>query len=93
MTSNQMMPPLKQLDPIKVCIRLRPLLQPYEDEEVWGVDYKENKIITLPNAANMDPLQAMMSGSGPGQSPNLNALLREKELRRRYQDALQQQAY
>ena len=32
---------------IKVCIRVRPLLAPFEDEEVWGVDYKENRIHSM----------------------------------------------
>jgi hypothetical protein len=43
---------------IKVCIRVRPILAPYEDEEIWGVDSKEQKISSLnsnlPNA--MDPV-------------------------------------
>jgi DNA repair photolyase len=43
---------------IKVCIRIRPLLPPYEDEEAWGVENKENKIYSLNNnLANMDPIQ------------------------------------
>ena len=46
---------------IKVCIRVRPLLAPYEDEEVWGVDLKENKINSLNSAAGADPMAMMMN--------------------------------
>jgi hypothetical protein len=28
----------KAKEPIKVVVRLRPLLMPYEDEEIWAVD-------------------------------------------------------
>ena len=75
---------------IKVCIRLRPLLAPYEDEEVWGVDYKENKIQSMnTNLANtLDPMAALAMNQG-GNQVNINAFIREKELRRRYQDAMQ----
>lgn len=31
-------------DAIRVCIRMRPLLKPYEDEEVWAVDNRTNMI-------------------------------------------------
>jgi DNA repair photolyase len=53
-------PPVNKLnaEQIKVCIRIRPLLPPYEDEEAWGVENKENKIYSLNNnLANMDPIQ------------------------------------
>jgi hypothetical protein len=45
---------------IKVCIRLRPLLAPYEDEEVWGVDIRENKITSM-NQGTGDPVAIMMN--------------------------------
>lgn len=43
---------------IKVCIRLRPLLAPYEDEVAWGVDGKDNRIYSLNNALTngLDPM-------------------------------------
>lgn len=82
---------------------MRPLLAPYEDEEVWGVDYKENKIHSLnTNLANtMDPMTIAMNqinGQLAGQGAaaaqvNINAFIREKELRRRYQDAMQTQSF
>ena len=84
---------------IKVCIRVRPLLAPYEDEEVWGVDYKENKIHSLnTNLANtLDPMQVVINqfNGGPAapNQVNINAFIREKELRRRYQDAMQTQSF
>lgn len=46
---------------IKVCIRVRPLLAPYEDEEVWAVDLKENKINSLNSAVGTDPMTIMMN--------------------------------
>jgi hypothetical protein len=45
---------------IRVCIRVRPLLAPYEDEEVWGVDLKENKVNSL-STAGTDPMTMMMN--------------------------------
>jgi hypothetical protein len=42
---------------------MRPILAPYEDEEIWGVDSKEQKISSLnsnlPNA--MDPVNFAMN--------------------------------
>jgi hypothetical protein len=77
--------PKLNAEQIKVCIRMRPLLPPYEDEDVWGVDYKENKIYSLnTNLANtLDPMQIAMGQMSNGQM-NINAFIREKELRRRY---------
>jgi|LauGreDrversion4_2_1035121.scaffolds.fasta_scaffold2432493_1 hypothetical protein len=48
---------------IKVCIRVRPLLAPYEDEEVWGVDLKENKINSLNSNLQgaLDPMAIVMN--------------------------------
>ncbi len=41
---------------------MRPLLAPYEDEDVWGVDSKDNRIFSLnTNLANtLDPMQIAM---------------------------------
>ena len=41
---------------------MRPLLPPYEDEEVWGVDYKENKVFSLNQtlASTLDPMSIAM---------------------------------
>ncbi|CDW87540.1 kinesin motor domain containing protein [Stylonychia lemnae] len=73
---------------------MRPLLAPYEDQDVWGVDYKDNKIYSLNQnlASTLDPVQIAM-GVGNGQQINMNAFIREKELRRRYQDAMQTQNF
>ncbi len=48
---------------IKVCIRVRPLLAPYEDEEVWGVDLKENRINSLNSNLQgaLDPMAIVMN--------------------------------
>jgi hypothetical protein len=37
---------------------MRPLLAPFEDEEVWGVDYKDNKVFSNNNtlANTLDPM-------------------------------------
>jgi hypothetical protein len=50
---------------VKVCIRMRPLLPPYEDEDVWGIDYKENKVFSTNNnnlANAMDPMTLALGG-------------------------------
>lgn len=90
---------------IKVCIRLRPLLAPYEDEEVWGVDYRENRVTSM-NAntpgGSTDPMAIVMNqiqqqiqahGGSSNSALNINAFIKEKELRRRYQDAVQTQSF
>jgi hypothetical protein len=51
---------MKKGEKIKVCIRVRPLLSPYEDEEVWGVDEKENKIQSM-NVGGNDPMAMVMN--------------------------------
>jgi hypothetical protein len=47
---------------------MRPILPPYEDEEVWGVDYKENKVFSLnSNLANtLDPMAIAMGQINSG---------------------------
>jgi centromeric protein E len=90
---------------IKVCIRLRPLLAPYEDEEVWGVDYRENRVTSMnantpggstdPMAIVMNQIQQQIQAQGGSSNSalNINAFIKEKELRRRYQDAAQTQSF
>ena len=68
---------------------MRPLLAPYEDEEVWGVDLKENRINSLNSNLQgaMDPMAIVMNQIQAAQTShqvNINAFIREKELRRRY---------
>jgi hypothetical protein len=74
---------------------MRPILPPYEDEDVWGVDYKDNKIFSLNNnlGSTLDPMAIAMGQMGNGQQMNINTFIREKEIRRRYQDAMQTQAF
>jgi hypothetical protein len=71
---------------IKVCIRVRPLLAPFEDEEVWGVDYKENRIHSMNTnlAGSGSGIDPFSQASPHSQQVNINAFIREKELRRRY---------
>ena len=40
------LPPSCSQENIKVCIRMRPLLPPYEDEVVWEVNQKGQSIFT-----------------------------------------------
>ena len=42
---------------------MRPLLPPYEDEDVWGVDTKDNKIFSMnSNLVNsIDPMSFAMN--------------------------------
>lgn len=77
-----------------MCIRVRPLLTPFEDEVVWGVDLTENKIqsLNMNLASSIDPMAMVMNQintSNEKANVNINAFIREKELRRRYQDAMQ----
>ena len=85
-----------------MCIRVRPLLTPFEDEEVWGVDLNENKIqsLNMNLASSIDPMAMVMNqinsatANATSHMPvNINAFIREKELRRRYQDAMQTQSF
>lgn len=65
----------KRKENIKVCIRMRPLLRPYEDEEIWSID--KNTIFSRPiPLAPMDLSQASFSS------------LKERDVRRRYADSL-----
>lgn len=66
---------------VKVCIRLRPLLGPYEDEVAWGVDGKDNRIYSLNNNLTnaFDPMNFAI-GQG-GANANINVMIKEKELR------------
>lgn len=62
---------------------MRPLLSPYEDENVWGVDTNDNKIVSLNHnlVGQMDPMSFALNQI---QNGNFNTIIREKELRRRY---------
>jgi len=71
---------------IKVCVRLRPLLKPYEDEEVWAVDQSSSSICTIANPySNLNLLDDVSNVS-------LNSL-KERDIRRRYADTLGPQSF
>ncbi len=74
-------PKISKAEQIRVCIRMRPVLPPYEDEEAWGIDENEKKIYNLQNNNNMDFNNILMNNQT---NANLNVMLREKEIRRRY---------
>jgi hypothetical protein len=64
---------------INVCIRMRPILPNYEDDEVWSMNYKENMVHSLNNNIVQgfgDPMNFALNGA--------QGNVREKELRRRY---------
>ena len=64
----------KNKENIQVCIRMRPLLKPYEDEEIWVID--KNTITSRPvSLAPMD-LSSISFNS-----------LKERDIRRRYADS------
>lgn len=42
----------KHPENIQVCVRMRPLLEPYEDEVAWEVDYQTKSIRTVPDFKN-----------------------------------------
>lgn len=71
---------------IRVCIRMRPLLSPYEDEEAWSVNQRESKIFSNNNTLSntLDPMQIALGAQGGVSQANISNLIREKELRRRY---------
>ncbi|OMJ70771.1 hypothetical protein SteCoe_31192 [Stentor coeruleus] len=65
----------KTKENIKVCIRMRPLLRPYEDEEIWNID--KNTITSRPSQlVPMDLSNASFTS------------LKERDIRRRYADTL-----
>ena len=65
----------KRKENIKVCIRMRPLLRPYEDEEIWSIE--KNTIFSRP--LNYTPMDIS--------SASFNSL-KERDIRRRYVDSL-----
>lgn len=75
----------KAQEAIQVCVRMRPLLKPYEDEEVWAVDSRTNTLTTL-----------SMQYSPPNfvelSSVSLNSL-KDRDIRRRYADTLSPQNF
>eukprot|EP00357_Protocruzia_adherens_P008266 CAMPEP_0115016942 /NCGR_PEP_ID=MMETSP0216-20121206/27785_1 /TAXON_ID=223996 /ORGANISM="Protocruzia adherens, Strain Boccale" /LENGTH=259 /DNA_ID=CAMNT_0002387591 /DNA_START=38 /DNA_END=814 /DNA_ORIENTATION=+ len=68
---------------IRVCIRMRPLLAPYEDEEVWNADDKAGAISTLSHAVGHNASYLDVSSMS-------SASLRERDLRRRYSEITSQ---
>lgn len=58
---------------------MRPLLPPYEDEEIWGIDSRTNTIFTLTSSFASKLLDISSNSSGS---------LREKETRLRYAETL-----
>ncbi|OMJ72464.1 hypothetical protein SteCoe_29093 [Stentor coeruleus] len=69
---------------IKVCIRIRPLLAPYEDEEIWGIDSRTSTIFTLTSCYASKLLDISSNSSGS---------IREKESRLRYAETLGPQSF
>lgn len=69
---------------IKVCIRMRPLLSPYEDEEIWGIDSRTSTVFTLTSSFASKLLDISSNSSGS---------LREKETRLRYAETLGPQSF
>ena len=69
---------------IKVCIRMRPLLSPYEDEEIWGIDSRTSTIFTLTSSFASKLLDISSNSSGS---------LREKEAKLRYAETLGPQSF
>ena len=76
----------RKQEQIKVCVRMRPLLPPYEDDVIWNVDEKENKVSASPG------YQGAYGGfneTGGDASP----YMKDKEMRRRQADGGQAQAF
>ena len=65
----------KSKENIKVCIRMRPLLRPYEDEEIWTID--KNTIFS--RSLNYTPMDLSSASF---------VSLKERDIRRRYVDSL-----
>ena len=63
---------------IKVCVRVRPLLKPYEDEEAWHASASTHSILSA------TPSQSL---------PDVSVLLKERDLRRKYADTLGPQQF
>ena len=72
----------KRSESIKIAVRLRPLLIPYEDEEIWAVNETDNCIYTVQSSASS---QSDISES------SLNSM-KERDIRRRYAETLGHQS-
>jgi len=74
-------------DAIRVCIRMRPLLKPYEDEEVWAVDNRTNTIYSI--QGQRQDTSNSFSAFTPTNTSYLNvssALAGIRDTRRKYYD-------
>lgn len=65
---------------IKVCVRVRPLLKPYEDEEAWSASPSTHSILSAPPSSLSLPDVSLPS-------------LKERDLRRKYADTLGPQQF
>jgi alpha-tubulin suppressor-like RCC1 family protein len=71
---------------IKVCIRMRPILKPYEDEEIWAIDKSSNTIYSTGNPYSFSATLLDTS------NVSLNSL-KERDIRRRYAETYGPQSF
>lgn len=74
----------KRREAIQVCVRMRPLLRPYEDEEVWNIDPSRNTISSVSTPLLATPLDLSQISLSS---------LKERDIRRRYTDFLGSQTF
>lgn len=80
-------------DSIKVCIRLRPLLKPYEDEEVWNINEQTNTIFSSTGQKNDANNFSAFAPSNSSFTNDTMFLQGRKDTRRKYYDNLSQYSF
>jgi len=81
-------------DAIRVCIRMRPLLKPYEDEEVWTVNHQTNTVYAT--QGQRQDTSNSFSAFTPTNSSYLNDpsfLQGKRDTRRKYYDTQSQYSF
>ena len=88
------MKPNNEDSSVKVCIRMRPLLKPYEDEEVWTVNEQNNTVVSM-QGQKQDSTNSFstFAPSNGGYTAETLALMTKKDTRRKYYDNVSQYTF
>ena len=91
MSGTELQPHTYVNEPIKVCIRLRPILPPAENDIAWKVENNGQSVVSI-NATDVD----VNDSNSVANSLKLNFIgpnIRERELKRRFNEITQQQEF
>jgi hypothetical protein len=83
-SGNEMTPHTFVNEPIKVCIRLRPILPPTEDDIAWKVENNGHSVVSI-NTSDIEDSNSV-SNSLKLNLMNLGPNIRERELKRRFNE-------